>query len=95
MIDGSVHDNVTMGVVDLISRPEEVTREEVKKARQASMMYEFITDLPDGNDTRLGNGGASLSGGRKQAFVITCTILRDPTVLVLGRHTVVCGRSEG
>ena len=47
-----------MGIAGVIRRPEEATREEAENARQASLMHEFITDLPDGYDTRLGNGGA-------------------------------------
>ena len=70
-----MHDNIAMGIAGVIRRPEEATREEAKNARQASLMHEFIRDLPDGYNTQLGNGGASLSGGRKQAFVIMCTIL--------------------
>ena len=63
LFDGSVLDTVAMGVAGLIRRPEQLTTEEVEKACQASLMHEFVRDLPDGYDTRLGNGGASLSGG--------------------------------
>ena len=94
LFDGTVHDNVAMGVAGLIRRPEEVTRVEVEKACQASLMHEFVRDLPDGYDTRLGNGGASLSGGQKQRLAIARAMLRDPTVLVLGKHTIVCDKSK-
>ena len=83
-----------MGIAGVIRRPEEATREKAENARQASLMHEFIRDLPDGYDTRLGNGGASLSGGQKQRFVVAHAILRDPTVLVLGKHKNVCDRSK-
>ena len=92
LFDGSVHDTVAMGVAGLIRRPEQLTTEEVEKACQASLMHGFARDLPDGCDTRLGNTGASLSGGQKQRLAIARAMLRDPTVLVLGKHTIACDR---
>lgn len=86
LFDGSVHDNVAMGVAGLTRRPEDVSREEVEKACRASLMHEFVRDLPNGYDTRLGSGGASLSGGQKQRLAIARAMLRDPTVLVLGKY---------
>ena len=83
-----------MGITGVIRRPEEATREEAKNARQASVMHEFIRDLPDGYDTRLGNGGASLGGGLELGFAIARVMLRDPTVLVPGKHTIVCDQSK-
>ena len=83
-----------MGIAGVIRRPEEATREEAKNARQASLMHEFIRDLPDGYDTRLGNGGASLSGGQKQRLAIARAMLRDTTALVLGMHPIVCDKSK-
>ena len=50
-----------------------------------ALMHEFIRDLPDGYDTKLGTAGASLSGGQKQRLAIDRAKLRDPTVLVLGK----------
>ena len=89
-----MHDNVAMGVAGLIRRPEEVTRVEVEKACQASLMHEFVRDLPDGCDTRLGNTGASLCSGQKQRLVIARVMLRDPTGLVLVKHTTVCDQLD-
>ena len=83
-----------MGIAGVIRRPEEATREEAENARQASLMHEFIRDLPDGYDTRLGNGGASLGGGLELGFAIARVMLRDPTVLVPGKHTIVCDHQK-
>lgn len=86
LFDMSVHDNVAMGLASSSSkrRPEDVSREEVVEACRAALMHEFVRDLPEGYETRLGNGGANLSGGQKQRLAIARAKLRDPTVLILG-----------
>lgn len=63
LFDMTVHDNVAMGLAGPWSRrdPETVTRAEVERVCRAALMHDFICDLPDGYDTKLGNGGASLS----------------------------------
>jgi ATP-binding cassette subfamily B (MDR/TAP) protein 1 len=86
LFDASVHDNVAMGLAAPGSarRPEDASREEVIEACRVALMHEFIRDLPDGYDTRLGNGGANISGGQRQRLAIARARLRDPTVLILG-----------
>ncbi|KAK0457550.1 uncharacterized protein EV420DRAFT_1689013 [Desarmillaria tabescens] len=68
-------------------KPEHATRAEVVQACQAAMIPDFIRDLPDGYEMKLGNGGANLSGGQKQRLAIAQARLRNPSVLILDEAT--------
>ncbi len=76
----TIYNNITIG------RPD-ATREEVIEAARKAMCYDFIMALPDGFDTVVGEGGASLSGGEKQRISIARCILKDAPIVVLDEAT--------
>ncbi len=76
----TIYNNISMG------RPD-ATREEVIEAAKRSRCYDFIMELPDGFDTVVGEGGASLSGGEKQRISIARCILKDSPIVILDEAT--------
>ena len=57
------------------------------KALEKAHLTEFITSLPDGLDTKVGERGLKLSGGEKQRVGIARAILKDPRILILDEAT--------
>ena len=68
------------------ARPK-ATEEEIMKALEKAHLTEFITSLPDGLDTKVGERGLKLSGGEKQRVGIARAILKDPRILILDEAT--------
>ena len=80
LVDGTILDNIVFG------RPS-ATRDEVEQAARDADAHDFITALPDGYDTQVGERGRRLSGGQAQRVAIARALLRDAPVLLLDEPT--------
>ncbi|SEE95474.1 ABC transporter ATP-binding protein [Ruania alba] len=72
----SIRENIAHGACD-------VTDEEIERAARLAGAHEFITALPDGYDTVVGERGATLSGGQRQRIAIARAAVRDAPIVVL------------
>lgn len=80
LFQDTIYNNIAIG------RPD-ATKEEVIAAAKKARCYDFIMELPEGFDTVIGEGGASLSGGEKQRISIARCILKDSPIVILDEAT--------
>ena len=80
LFNGTILDNLRYA-------KEDATDEEIKNACKIASIDEFISSLPDGYNTEVGNRGLKLSGGEKQRISIARVILKNPEILILDEAT--------
>ncbi len=77
---GTIRENIAYGNPD-------ATDEQVIEAAERANLHEFVTALPDGYDTQIGERGIKLSGGQKQRVSIARVFLKNPAILILDEAT--------
>jgi len=80
LFNDTVKGNISMG-------KENASDEEIIEAAKIANAHDFITDLPSGYDTNIGDSGNKLSGGQKQRLSIARAVLKNPPIMILDEAT--------
>ncbi|AEM69146.1 Xenobiotic-transporting ATPase [Allomuricauda ruestringensis DSM 13258] len=80
LFNDSVKNNIALG-------KENATMDEIVEAAKVANAHDFITELPNGYDTNIGDSGNKLSGGQKQRLSIARAVLKNPPIMILDEAT--------
>lgn len=87
LFSGTIRDNIALG------KPG-ATEAEIEQAARAAQAHDFITRLPKGYDTEVGEGGTALSGGERQRVSIARAILKDAPIVLMDEATAAIDPSN-
>ncbi|MDP5230239.1 MAG: ABC transporter ATP-binding protein/permease [Cellulophaga sp.] len=80
LFNDTVKNNISLG-------KENATNEEIMEAAKIANAHDFISELPDGYNTNIGDSGNKLSGGQKQRLSIARAVLKNPPIMILDEAT--------